>query len=131
MAQPQPFISDAEGLSRTKPAHMMRQDSPNAVTDLQLLSPVPTVYTETRKPYKITAVNEAWTRLCGYDASEAIGKSPRSLLSCSSTNQHHAASFSDELIKHGHASVFLYAYGRPLQPSRPKHSVHDFEGFCL
>eukprot|EP00965_Chrysotila_dentata_P036855 1226645-Pleurochrysis_carterae.AAC.1 len=54
------------------------------------------IVTEAEPPFAICAVNSAWTHLCGYDACEVLGKSPK-ILQGQKTNYDKAAEFTRSL----------------------------------
>lgn len=50
-------------------------------------------------PFELIAVNSAWTDLCGYPASEALGRSPKELLHGAATDAKKSKEFTARLEK--------------------------------
>lgn len=66
----------------------------------------PTLVTETEPPFKILAVNSAWTALCGYEEAEVLNLTP-SLLQASCTDRVAASSFTRILLARNKAVTTL------------------------
>lgn len=57
------------------------------------------IVTETKHPFAVIGVNEPWEDLCGYKASEAVGKSMSKLIQGPKTNREGLKNAMDQLIK--------------------------------
>ena len=62
------------------------------------------------KPCEVAAVNPHWSWLCGYSQSEAVGKTPTTLLHGGGTDQAKAQAFAKTLESANTASVTLVNY---------------------
>lgn len=100
--------------------------SPNLVTESLLLSPLPTMLTETEPPFKICAVNSAWTNLCGFTEQEAVGKTA-DILQGPMTNRNRAASLAANLQTHGRAKTTLTNQTKDGQAFT--HTIHAMRVF--
>ena len=56
---------------------------------------------------KVVGVNDAWSALCGYTESEALGKRPADLLQCETTEFDVAAEFTKTLLATGRSEAIL------------------------
>jgi len=56
---------------------------------------------------KVVGVNDAWSALCGYTESEALGKRPADLLQCETTEFDIAAEFTKTLLATGRSEAIL------------------------
>ena len=74
------------------------------------------------KPYEVAAVNPHWSWLCGYSQSEAVGKTPTTLLHGGGTDQAKAQAFAKTLESANTASVTLVNYTRLGTPF--VHRIH-------
>ena len=54
---------------------------------------------------KVVGVNDAWSALCGYTESEALGKRPADLLQCETTEFDVAAEFTKTLLATGRSGM--------------------------
>lgn len=78
--------------------------------------PGPVIVTQASEPFEIVACNSAWSKLCGFQPEDALGKDP-SILQGPQTNHKKAKHFAAELLREGHAASTLVNYtkfGRPF-----------------
>jgi len=76
------------------------------------------IVTETRPPFRIVAVNEAWEGLCGYTKEEAEGSTIAQLLQGPETDHCAATSLISQLLRGEDAATVLTNYtksGRKFQ----------------
>jgi PAS domain S-box-containing protein len=77
-------------------------------------------------PYDILAVNDAWTRLCGYSAEQALHRTPKQLLHGEYTDTRKSSEFTQNLIAHEHAKVTLINHNGSCRPF-----IHKIESRLL
>ena len=87
-------------------AQQLHPMSPNTVTDM-LLTSAPTILTQTQPPYYISAVNQAWTRLCGFTSEEVVSKATPAILHSYETDRARAKEFARELQHKGTATATI------------------------
>ena len=71
--------------------------------------PGPVIVTQASEPFEIVACNSAWSKLCGFQPEDALGKDP-SILQGPQTNHKKAKHFAAELLREGHAASTLVNY---------------------
>jgi len=72
--------------------------------------PRPLIVTETKSPYRIIAVNEAWVNLCGYTREECKGRSVGKLLLGPETDMKNVTTLLSKLVVGGEARTVLTNY---------------------
>jgi PAS domain S-box-containing protein len=75
-------------------------------------SQTPCVLNKAVEPFDLVAVNAPWTRLCGYEACEAIGKSPVELLQGDKTDTSKAHAFTSKLMNGKPATMTVLNYSK-------------------
>ena len=93
----------------------------------------PIIITDTSPPFEIVAVNEAWTRLCGFAADEAVGKTPK-ILQSEATDKSAARAFAAGLHTTGKATTTLVnvdKQGCQFQHELNGHTVYNNGKTCF